>query len=66
MNTPWKRLLQKTAGWLVVEVMMNLTGLDTLADFGEFLFDLRPVALQSQPSDLITTLHQPSVPAWMG
>ncbi|BAU40506.1 hypothetical protein [Leptolyngbya sp. O-77] len=57
MNTPWKRILQKTAGWLAIEVVMNLTGLDTLADFGEFLFDLRPAALQSQPSDLITTLH---------
>ncbi|GAB4467215.1 MAG: hypothetical protein OHK0037_23750 [Elainellaceae cyanobacterium] len=50
MNTTWKRLLQKTAIWLLVEVTMNLTGLDTLADFSEFLFDMRPVALQIQPS----------------
>jgi hypothetical protein len=66
MNTTWKRLLQKTAIWLLVEVMMNLTGLDTLADFSEFLFDMRPVALQIQPSDLITGLYQPSVLGLLG
>ncbi|GAB4132214.1 MAG: hypothetical protein Fur0046_01820 [Cyanobacteria bacterium J069] len=63
MTIPWKNLLYKTATWLVIEVVMNLTGLDTLADFSEFLLDASPAALQIQPADLIACLYQPSHPA---
>lgn len=32
-------ILKKLAFWLVTEVMLNLAGLDNLADYSEFVFE---------------------------
>jgi hypothetical protein len=39
MNTQRKQLLIKTAVWFVAEVVLNLAGLDNLADYSEFVFE---------------------------
>lgn len=42
MNAQWKKvctnLLVKTTFWLLTEVVLNLAGLDDLANYGEFVF----------------------------
>lgn len=47
MKIKWKYLLVKTTLWLVVEIIMNLLGIDNLADYGEFM--------------LSENLHQPTI-----
>lgn len=42
----WKRLVVKTATWLLSEVMINCAGLDDLAAYSEFLFE-RDVFLEA-------------------
>ncbi len=39
MQIKWKTLLTKTFIWLVAEILLNSIGLDTLADYSEFVFD---------------------------
>ncbi len=34
-----KTLFTKTLIWLAAEIVLNLMGLDTLADYSEFVFD---------------------------
>jgi hypothetical protein len=44
MNIQWKKLLLTTTIWFVTEIILNLLGLDNLADYSEFVFgrDLNP------------------------
>lgn len=44
MTIQWKKLVCTTTLWLVTEILLNLLGLDNLADYGEFVFgrDLNP------------------------
>lgn len=39
MQIKWKKLLAQIIFWLVTEIILNLLGLDNLADYGEFVFD---------------------------
>ncbi len=39
MPIRWKILLVKTVIWLSAEIVLNSIGLDTLADYGEFIFN---------------------------
>lgn len=39
MNTQRKQVLIKTVAWFVAEVVLNLAGLDNLADYSEFVFE---------------------------
>lgn len=39
MRIKWKALLTKTVIWLLAEILLNIMGLDTLADYSEFVFD---------------------------
>jgi len=39
MRLRWKKLLSQVIVWLVAEIILNLLGLDNLADYGEFVFD---------------------------
>jgi len=48
MTVNWKALLAKTTVWLAVEILLNLLGLDNLADYSEFIFG-RQVTELSQP-----------------
>lgn len=38
MKINWNKLIVNLTVWLVAEITLNAMGLDTLADYGEFLF----------------------------
>jgi preprotein translocase subunit SecG len=57
MKTQWKRLLVKTTVWLAAEIILNLLGLDNLADYSEFVYEhevivLSQLAQQPTPSNI--------------
>ena len=40
MKSPqWQKLFFKLMFWLVLEILLNLMGLDDVADYGEFVFN---------------------------
>ncbi len=41
MNVRWRKLLVKTSFWLATEILLNLIGIDDLADYSEFVFENR-------------------------
>lgn len=43
MKAPWKRVFVKTTVWLVTEIILNLLGLDNLADYNEFIFEQKKI-----------------------
>jgi hypothetical protein len=51
MKTQWKKAWVKTAMWLVTEIVLNLLGLDNLADYSEFLFE----------KEITLTMYQPQI-----
>ena len=44
MEIRWKTLLTKTLIWLAAEIILNCVGVDTLADYSEFVFDKNAIA----------------------
>ena len=50
MSTHWKHLIVEFTIWLAAEVLLNVTGLDNLADFSEFM-----------KQQLEATPHQPTL-----
>lgn len=53
MKTQRKAIVVKVMTWLFAEVILNLVGLDNLADYSEFLFEHELGITASQPA--ITT-----------
>lgn len=57
MKVEWQKVLVKTAIWLAVELVLNLLGLDSLADYSEFITNKQEVAalseLAQQPTVMI-------------
>lgn len=45
MNVQWKKLFVKTTIWLAAEIFLNVLGLDTLADYSEFIYEQDVLAL---------------------
>ena len=43
MPIRWKKLLHTTLIWLAAEILLNSLGVDTLADYGEFVFTTKPL-----------------------
>ncbi|MGB3758239.1 MAG: hypothetical protein WBA07_17985 [Rivularia sp. (in: cyanobacteria)] len=39
MNIRWQKLLVKTSFWLATEIILNLVGIDDLADYSEFIYE---------------------------
>lgn len=39
MKVSWKHLAVKTIVWITAEIILNLFGLDSLADYSEYVFD---------------------------
>jgi hypothetical protein len=37
MRIKWKTFITQVAVWILLEILLNLLGLDSLADYGEFL-----------------------------
>ena len=58
MTVNWKALLAKTTVWLAAEILLNLLGLDNLADYSEFIFERQVVNL-SQPEQSQLMMFNP-------
>lgn len=39
MPKRWKNLMFRTTVWIVAEILLNVIGLDDLADYSEFVFE---------------------------
>ncbi len=59
MKLKWKKLLTRMTLWLLVEVSLNLLGLDDLADYSEFIFERNLALPTSQIACILSQL--PSV-----
>jgi hypothetical protein len=55
MQTQWKKLIVKVTAWLAAEIILNLLGLDNLADYSEFLYE-HEVTVLSQIPQLTTVI----------
>lgn len=57
MKIHWKAALLKLIVWIAAEVVLNLLGLDSLADYSEFLHDQEAIALShlDQPAIVMPT-----------
>jgi len=51
MNTQWKKIWIKATFWLVIEIILNLLGLDSLADYSEFIFE-KEIAIATRPPQI--------------
>ena len=38
MQGKWSQLIIKLTVWLLIELLLNVVGLDTLADYSEYVF----------------------------
>jgi hypothetical protein len=55
MKRQWKTIWVKATIWLVTEILLNLLGLDNLADYSEFLFEKEVAICASQQRFAIAT-----------
>lgn len=39
MKMQWQKVFIKTAVWLTAEILLNLVGIDSVADYSEFRFE---------------------------
>lgn len=49
MQTRWKKLFIKVTAWLAAEIILNLLGLDNLADYSEFIYEQEVTVLSQLP-----------------
>jgi hypothetical protein len=47
MQALWQKILIKITLWLIVEIILNLLGLDNLADYSEFVFEGKAMTVTS-------------------
>lgn len=52
MTLNWHRLLSQLLLWLALEIILNLVGLDDLADYSEFVFAHYPITSINLFADL--------------
>ncbi len=51
----WRKLFVETSAWVTAEVMLNVVGLDNLADYSEFVFQNKAMLDATEAfSNLIT------------
>lgn len=61
MKTQWKNRWVKVTIWLAIEIILNLLGLDNLADYSEFIFEQEMAIATTQPQ--MIALVPPHYPA---
>ncbi|HEY9635307.1 MAG TPA: hypothetical protein V6D14_18030 [Coleofasciculaceae cyanobacterium] len=60
MKTQWKKIWLKGALWLVTEIILNLFGLDNLADYSEFIFEQEVmIATHQSQMTVVAASHNP-------
>ena len=47
MNVKWKKLILRVGVWLTLELFFDRVGLDTIADYSEFVFEKNLITLIS-------------------
>ena len=58
--TQWKKIWVKATFWLATELVLNLLGLDNLADYSEFIFEQEVAIATHQPQIVVLApLHRP-------
>lgn len=45
MEVKWKKLLFRVGFWFAMEVFFSYAGVDTIADYGEFIFERHAITL---------------------
>ncbi len=45
MDIKWKRLVFRIGVWLALEVFFGYIGVDTIADYSEFIFERNSITL---------------------
>lgn len=45
MDVKWKKLVLRVGVWLTLELFFNSVGLDTIADYSEFIFERNLITL---------------------
>ncbi len=55
MRSYWKSGFAKVTVWLAAEILLNLVGLDNLADYSEFVFE-RELHVNGASTPMITAL----------
>jgi hypothetical protein len=60
MKTQWKNRWVKVTIWLAIEIILNLVGLDNLADYSEFIFE-QEMAITTNQAQMIALVppHYP-------
>ena len=48
MSIRWQQFLHHAFFWLIAEIILNSIGIDTLADYSEFVFAQHPITNISQ------------------
>ncbi len=55
MKVKWRKLFVETSAWVTAEVVLNVVGLDNLADYSEFVFQSKAMLDATEAfSNLIT------------
>ncbi|HEY9833758.1 MAG TPA: hypothetical protein V6D26_24620 [Stenomitos sp.] len=61
MKTQWKNRWVKVTIWVALEIILNLLGLDNLADYSEFIFEQEMAIATNQPQMIaLVPPHYPS------
>ncbi len=55
MKVRWKRAAVEITVWLIAEILLNLLGLDNLADYSEFLFQYQVITMSHSLELTMTT-----------
>lgn len=58
MKTQCKKAWVKATLWLVTEIILNLIGLDSLADYSEFIFEQEVTLATRQPQMTVLAASQ--------
>ncbi|MEQ9234832.1 hypothetical protein [Coleofasciculus sp. E2-BRE-01] len=57
----WKKACFKVTTWVLSEIVLNVLGLDDLADYSEFIFDPEVIVSQYHSVILVAPPHPPEV-----
>ncbi len=49
MRAHYKQLIFNTIFWLITEIVLDLTGLGAIANYGEYIFANKDVTLNNSP-----------------
>jgi hypothetical protein len=57
----WQKACFKVTTWILSEIVLNMLGLDDLADYSEFIFDPEVIISQYHSVILVAPPHPPQV-----